>query len=108
MYLKKKRYVSIEDVIRQKNKLLALDELCVEFGVDYDEIAYMGDDLPDLCVLNCVGLKCCPNDAVDEVKEVCNFISSKNGGKGAVRELCDLILKAQGFDYETLSKPSKQ
>lgn len=75
----------------QKNKTIALKQLVEEYDVTYSEIAYMGDDLPDLCVLKEVGLACCPNDAVGEVKEVCDFVSSKNGGKGAVRELTDLI-----------------
>ena len=60
----------------------------------------MGDDLPDVCVLEKVGLACCPADAVDEVKELCNFISTKNGGNGAVRELCDFVLDAQGIKKE--------
>ena len=60
-------------------------------GINYDEIAYMGDDLPDIPILQQVGIKACPNDAVDEVKKVCNFKSKYNGGRGAVRELADLI-----------------
>ena len=79
----------------QKNKLLALDELCVEFQVNYDEIAYMGDDLPDICVLEIVGLGACPADAVDEVLLCAKFVCTKNGGRGAVRELCDFILNTQ-------------
>lgn len=79
----------------QKNKLAALDELCKEFNVTYDEIAYMGDDLPDICVLEKVGLGACPADAVDEVLAQAKFVSSKNGGRGAVRELCDFILYTQ-------------
>ena len=75
----------------QKNKTIALKQLVEEYDVTYSEIAYMGDDLPDLCVLKEVGLACCPNDAVGEVKEGCDFVSSKNGGRGAVRELTDLI-----------------
>ena len=62
----------------------------------------MGDDIPDVCVLEKVGLACCPNDAVDEVKNISKFISSKNGGRGAVRELINLILKAKGFDLTKL------
>ncbi len=77
----------------QKNKITALKQLAEEYNIEYSQIAYMGDDLPDLCVLNEVGLACCPCDAVDEVKQVCHFISSKNGGRGAVRELTDLIYK---------------
>lgn len=79
----------------QKNKLAALDELCEEFNVTYEEIAYMGDDLPDICVLEKVGLGACPKDAVDEVLACAKFVSSKNGGQGAVRELCDFILYTQ-------------
>lgn len=82
----------------QKYKLPALEELRLKYNLEYDNISYMGDDLPDLCILEKVGLKCCPNDAVDEVKDVCNFISSKNGGNGAVRELTDFILDAQGIE----------
>ena len=92
----------------QKNKILALKELCKKYSLKTEEIAYMGDDLPDICVLNEVGLACCPADAVKEVKTTCNFISSKKGGKGAVRELCDFILDSQNITYEMLLNPSKQ
>lgn len=92
----------------QKNKVLALNELMEKYNLKKDEIAYMGDDLPDICVLNEVGLKCCPKDAVAEVRQVCNFISNKKGGRGAVRELCDFILKSQNITFESLSKPTKQ
>ena len=79
----------------QRNKLNALKEMLEEYKLDYSEVAYMGDDLPDLCVLKEVGLACCPNDAVQEVKSVCHFVSSRRGGRGAVRELTDLIYKTQ-------------
>lgn len=92
----------------QKNKTTALKELAEKYKLKYSEIAYMGDDLPDICVLREVGLKCCPKDAVIEVKKECNFISEYGGGKGAVRELCDLILKAKNITYDMISKPSKQ
>ena len=91
-----------------KNKVIALEELKEKYNLNYEEIAYMGDDLPDMCVLEKVGLKCCPNDAVKRVKEICNFISSFNGGKGAVRELCDFILESKEITYEMISKPTKQ
>ena len=60
----------------QKNKILAMNELLKEYNLNYSQVAYMGDDLPDLCVLKEAGLAACPNDAVDEVKNVCHFISS--------------------------------
>lgn len=84
----------------KKFKLPVLEELKNKYNLSYDEISYMGDDLPDICCLEKVGLACCPNDAVDEVKEKSHFISAKDGGKGAVRELCDLILEAQGINKE--------
>jgi len=74
-----------------KNKLEQLDALKDLLGIHYDEIAYMGDDLPDIQILEKVGIKACPNDAVDEVKKICNFKSTKNGGFGAVRELTDAL-----------------
>lgn len=74
-----------------KNKIETLKEIMQKYDINFDEIAYMGDDLPDICILEKVGLKGCPADAVDEVRAVANFVSSKNGGRGAVREFCDYI-----------------
>ena len=82
----------------QKYKVPVLEEIMKKYNLTYENVSYMGDDLPDLCVLEKVGLSCCPNDAVKEVQAVCNFKSSLNGGRGAVRELCDFILEAQGIE----------
>lgn len=81
-----------------KYKIPALEEIMAKYGFTYEQVSYMGDDLPDICILEKVGLACCPNDAVEEVKAICNFKSSINGGRGAVRELCDFILNAQGIE----------
>lgn len=78
-----------------KNKIATLNEIMEKYEISFEEIAYMGDDLPDICILEKVALKGCPADAVDEVKKVANFVSSKNGGHGAVREFCDYILKGR-------------
>ncbi len=75
----------------QSDKMLALKQLLEEFNLDLSQVAYMGDDIPDIPVLKEVGLSSCPYDAIDEVKDICHFISTKNGGRGAVRELTDLI-----------------
>ena len=95
--------------IGAQNKIEIMDEIASKHGLSYDEISYMGDDLPDICVLEKVGLACCPSDAVDEVKDICKFISSKKGGEGSVRELCEFILKSQGHNNlrELLDKPVK-
>ena len=86
----------------QKYKLPALNEILAKYGFNYENVAYMGDDIPDICILEKVGLACCPKDAVKEVLSACNFISSYNGGKGAVRELCDYILEAQNIEKITV------
>jgi YrbI family 3-deoxy-D-manno-octulosonate 8-phosphate phosphatase len=78
-----------------KNKLLALQELISIYNLDYSQIAYVGDDLPDICILEKVGLAFCPNDAVEEVKNICHCVLSKEGGKGAVREMTDFILSTK-------------
>lgn len=81
-----------------KFKLPVLEQIVKECGLSMEEVSYMGDDLPDICILEKVGLACCPNDAVDEVKNICNFVSTKNGGCGAIRELCDFVLNSQGVE----------
>ena len=77
----------------QKNKIAKLEDILAKYNLTFEETAYMGDDLPDICILKKVKLAGCPKDAVDEVLETANWISSKNGGRGAVREFCDYILK---------------
>ena len=84
----------------QKYKLPALEELIKKYNISFENVSYMGDDLPDICILEKVGLSCCPKDAVKEVQNICKFVSSYNGGKGAVRELCDFILDAQNIKKE--------
>lgn len=92
----------------QKYKLPALEEIIAKYNLSLENVSYMGDDLPDLCILEKVGLACCPADAVDEVLAECDFVSSKNGGRGAVRELCDFILEAQGIEKERTISEGKR
>lgn len=87
----------------QKNKTVAFEQFLKEFNLKPEEVAYMGDDLPDICILEEVGLPCTPLDGMDEVKKHALFVSSKNGGRGAVREMCDFILKCTD-KYPTIEK----
>lgn len=77
----------------QKHKIAKLEELLKKYNFTYDEVAYIGDDLPDAEILGKVKIAGCPNDAVEEVLNIANWKSTKNGGRGAVREFCDYILK---------------
>lgn len=92
----------------QKFKLPALEEMLKKYNLTFENVSYMGDDLPDLCILEKVGLACCPADAVDEVLDKCDFVATKNGGRGAVRELCDFILDAQGIEKERVISEGKR
>jgi len=65
-------------------------------GAGANEVAYVGDDLPDLPVLLRVGLAAAVANAVPEVKRAAHFVTSRSGGEGAVREVIELIVKAQG------------
>lgn len=75
-----------------KDKKAKILELSKELECKLEEMAYIGDDIIDLEAMKICGLKGCPNDAVGEIKEVCNFISLKNGGEGAVRDFIEWII----------------
>jgi 3-deoxy-D-manno-octulosonate 8-phosphate phosphatase (KDO 8-P phosphatase) len=83
-------YLGSHDKIKQLNSFVNSS------GVNMNNILYMGDDIPDIPVLKVVGLSCCPQDAVNEVKEVSTYVSNKNGGKGAVRDVIEQVMKIHG------------
>ena len=78
------------------NKIEQLDEYLDIYNIKAENVLYMGDDIPDLPVMKLVGLPCCPQDAVPEIKAISNYISHKSGGKGAVRDVIEQVLKVQG------------
>lgn len=86
--------------------MISLNIIAKNLSVNFSDIAYIGDDLPDLECLKNVGLSLCPNDAVKEVLEHVDIILSKNGGEGCVREFCDMLLKEK-FE-NSLEKFSKK
>ncbi len=79
----------------QVTKLAAFNELIEKLNVDKSEVAYMGDDINDIPVLQQVGLSIAPQDALDYVQQQASFITSKAAGHGAARQACDLLLQAQ-------------
>jgi 3-deoxy-D-manno-octulosonate 8-phosphate phosphatase (KDO 8-P phosphatase) len=89
--------LDIDHLIQGANdKLRAYIDLQQQLGLDDEQICYMGDDLPDLPVLRRCGLALSPPGAVDEVRSEVHFVTRTQGGKGAVREACELIMRAQG------------
>lgn len=77
------------------DKLKDFEEILEEVGYSAEETAYVGDDIADIPLLEVVGLAIAVADAVEEVKRVSHFVTNKNGGLGAIREVSELILKAQ-------------
>lgn len=77
------------------DKVSAFDEIIAKLGIDRTECAYVGDDVPDLPLLNVVGFSVAVANAVTSVHEQCDYSTSATGGHGAVREVCDLILAAR-------------
>lgn len=90
--------LSIEHAyFQQEDKLPAYEALKEKLQLTDDAIAYMGDDLPDLPLLRRAGLAMTVPNAVLLVKQHVHLITEKNGGEGAVREVCEILLKAQGL-----------
>lgn len=77
------------------NKIEQLDEYLSDHGIKSENVLYMGDDIPDFPVMKGSGLPCCPQDAVPEIKNISKYISHKKGGKGAVRDVIEQVLKVQ-------------
>ena len=97
--------MSVEFVYeKQPQKIAAYEEILKRAGVSEDEVAYLGDDLPDLTVMKRVGLAVAVGNAVEEVKRAAHYTTVRAGGKGAARELIELILKSKGIWEEMIDK----
>ena len=79
----------------QEDKVAALEELCARLSVTHEQVAHVGDDLLDLPVMQRVGLSIAVNDANFAVRERARWVTENNGGDGAVREVCDFLMRAQ-------------
>jgi 3-deoxy-D-manno-octulosonate 8-phosphate phosphatase (KDO 8-P phosphatase) len=90
------RGLGINDVhLGITNKLEVYNNFINQHHLEPENVLYMGDDIPDLAVMRAAGLKTCPADAVEEVKEISDYISPKAGGYGCVRDIIEKVLKLQ-------------
>ena len=87
-----------------KNKTQDLKKILERLNLSFENVAYMGDDLNDIGLMKKIALPACPHDAVLEILEICKFISNKNGGEGAVRDLLEHIMKANGMWKKVLDR----
>jgi 3-deoxy-D-manno-octulosonate 8-phosphate phosphatase (KDO 8-P phosphatase) len=77
------------------NKVETFQEYVDVYSIKPEQVLYMGDDIPDYHVMQLVGMPTCPQDASPEIKAISKYISHKNGGKGAVREIIEQVMKVQ-------------
>jgi 3-deoxy-D-manno-octulosonate 8-phosphate phosphatase (KDO 8-P phosphatase) len=85
------------------NKIDQLNAYLNNHQINMKNVLFMGDDLPDYPVMKLVGLPCCPQDAVQEIKTISKYVSHKNGGKGAVRDVIEQVLKVQGKWFDNFN-----
>lgn len=96
------RKLGIKDIyLKIANKVEALEELIQKYGLQREEILYMGDDIPDYNIMTQVGLPVCPADACEEIKSISRYISDIPGGMGCVRDVIAQVLKARGDWMDT-------
>ena len=89
---------------KQPTKIPALEEILQKSGVPEQAVAYVGDDLPDLPIMRRVGLAVAVGDAVLEAKLAAHYVTRAHAGKGAIREVVELILKSKGIWDEMIEK----
>jgi 3-deoxy-D-manno-octulosonate 8-phosphate phosphatase (KDO 8-P phosphatase) len=89
---------------KQPQKVAAFEEVLVKAGVTPNAVAFLGDDLPDIPVMKLVGLAAAVGNAAPEVKKVAHYTTKADGGKGAARELIELILKSKGVWERMIDK----
>ena len=91
------RNLGITDIhLGTPDKVETFKEYTELYQINPEHVLYMGDDIPDYHVMQLVGLPTCPQDASPEIKTISKYISHKNGGKGAVREVIEQVMKVQG------------
>jgi 3-deoxy-D-manno-octulosonate 8-phosphate phosphatase (KDO 8-P phosphatase) len=89
---------------KQGHKIAAYEDVLRRTGAKESEVAFLGDDLPDLMVMRRVGLAVAVGNATDEVRRAAHYITKANGGKGAAREVIELILKSKGIWEKMIDK----
>jgi 3-deoxy-D-manno-octulosonate 8-phosphate phosphatase (KDO 8-P phosphatase) len=94
----RKRFIAlgVTDIyLKSANKLDDFEDFKFKYHLDESEILYMGDDIPDIPVMQRVGIATCPEDAVQEVKHISEYVSASRGGQGCVRDIIEQVLRVQ-------------
>ena len=92
------RLLGVEEVhLGCHDKLASLETVCDKMGVDLDKVMYMGDDMPDYPAMKKVGLATCPNDAATDIREISDYVSPFEGGRGCVRDILEQAMRLKGI-----------
>ena len=103
--LRRAREMKMEFIYqKQPLKIPAFEEIMQKAGVSESAVAYVGDDLPDLPIMRRVGLAAAVGDAIPEIKQAAHYVAKANAGKGAIREVVELILKSKGIWEQAIDK----
>jgi len=89
--LNKLGIMEVKFSVTDKKKFI--EDFILKNNLKTEEVLFMGDDMPDLPAFSAVGISACPADAVNEVRQLCRFVSTYYGGKGCVREVIEIVLK---------------
>jgi 3-deoxy-D-manno-octulosonate 8-phosphate phosphatase (KDO 8-P phosphatase) len=86
-------------------KKTAFNDFLRQFNINPNQVLYMGDDVPDLPVMELAGVSTCPSDSATDVKQFADYVSHKKGGDGCVREIIEQVLRVQGkWDFGVKNK----
>ena len=102
MRLRYKDFPGMEMYLKVRDKIVMFHEYVEKHHIQPENVLIMGDDIPDYKMMLLAGIKSCPADAAEEIKQIADYVSPKNGGNGAVRDVIEQVLKSHGkwFDEE--------
>lgn len=96
--------LGVKDIfMNEADKVSVLKGWIKENKIDLEDVLFMGDDVPDMAVMKIIGFPACPTDAIEDIKSLCHYISPKGGGKGAVRDVIEKVMRLQGTWKEVFS-----
>lgn len=95
MRLRYKNFHGIEIHLQVSDKMKVFNECLQKHRVNPEQVLMMGDDIPDYKIMRLSGVKCCPADAAEEIKQLADYVSYQKGGEGCVRDVIEQVLKAQ-------------
>ena len=106
--IKRLAKLGIPDVfMKVQNKLQAIEQYLSQHKIQWKHTLFMGDDIPDLEVMQKAGISCAPSDAVHEILEIARYISPFNGGSGCVRDVIEKVMRLNGHWTGDVLVPSK-